>query len=102
MGSEMCIRDSRWSATVLHGLCVGLHAVPLQEVMGLMASYVNLLVGSKPRTLPIRPSMTTTMLIFVMASLLTSDPIIHAPHAVCDAACVTRVLSSSLLASHTI
>ena len=53
--------------------------------MVLMTSYIDLLFGSKPRTLPIRPSMTTTMLIFVIASLLTSDPIIHAPHAVCDA-----------------
>ena len=50
-----------------------------------MSSYINLLSGSKPRTLPIRPSMATTMLILVIASLLTSDPIIHAPHAVCDA-----------------
>ena len=85
---SLAARLPRWSATVLHGLRAGLrrlHAVPLQEVMVLMTSYINLLFGSKPRTLPIRPSMTTTMLIFVIASLLTSDPIIHAPHAVCDA-----------------
>ena len=59
-----------WSATVLHGLCPGLHAlhaVPVQEVTGFMSSYINLLSGSKPRTLPIRPSMATTMLILVIA-----------------------------------
>ena len=59
----LAARLPRWSVTVLHGLCVGLHAlhaVPLQEVMVLMTSYINLLVGSKPRTLPIRPSMTTS------------------------------------------
>ena len=59
---SLAARLPRWSATVLHGLRAGLrrlHAVPLQEVMVLMTSYINLLVGSKPRTLPIRPSMTT-------------------------------------------
>ena len=30
---------------------------------------INLLIGSAPRTLPIRFSMTTTMLLFVIASL---------------------------------
>ena len=46
---------------------------------------INLLIGSAPRTLPIRFSMTTTMLFFVIASLLASDPIISAPGAVCFA-----------------
>ena len=46
---------------------------------------INLLMGSAPRTLPIRFSMTTTMLFFVIASLLASDPIISAPGAVCFA-----------------
>ena len=46
---------------------------------------INLLIGSAPRTLPIRFSMTTTMLLFVIASLLASDPIISAPGAVCFA-----------------
>ena len=38
---------------------------------------INLLIGSAPRTLPIRFSMTTAMLFFVIASLLASDPIMH-------------------------
>ena len=46
---------------------------------------INLLMGSAPRTLPIRFSMTTTMLFFVIASLLASDPITSAPGAVCFA-----------------
>ena len=46
---------------------------------------INLLIGSAPRTLPIRFSMTTTMLFFVIASLLASDPIISAPGAECMA-----------------
>ena len=46
---------------------------------------INLLIGSAPRTLPIRFSMTTTMLLFVIASLLASDPIISAPGAECMA-----------------
>ena len=46
---------------------------------------INLLMGSAPRTLPIRFSMTTTMLFFVIASLLASDPIISAPGAECMA-----------------
>ena len=46
---------------------------------------INLLMGSAPRTLPIRFSMTTTMLFFVIASLLASDPIIPASPAVCVA-----------------
>ena len=45
---------------------------------------INLLIGSAPRTLPIR-FMMTTMLLFVIASLLASDPITSAPGAVCFA-----------------
>ena len=47
-------------------------AVPVQEVMVPFAFNSNLLIGSAPRTLPIRFSMTTTMLLFVIASLLAS------------------------------
>ena len=45
----------------------------------------NLLIGSAPRTLPIRFSMTKMVLFFVVASLLASDPIISAPGAECMA-----------------
>ena len=45
----------------------------------------NLLIGSgAPRTLPIRFKMTT-ILLFVIASLLASDPITSAPGAECFA-----------------
>ena len=46
---------------------------------------INLLIGSAPRTLPIRFSMTKMVLFFVVASLLASDPIISAPGAECMA-----------------
>ena len=59
--------------------------LPVQEVMVPFAFNTNLLIGSAPRTLPIRFSMTTTMLFFVIASLLASDPIISAPGAECMA-----------------
>ena len=45
----------------------------------------NLLIGSAPRTLPIRFSLTKMVLFFVVASLLASDPIISAPGAECMA-----------------
>ena len=60
-------------------------AVPVQEVMVPFAFNSNLLIGSAPRTLPIRFSMTKMVLFFVVASLLASDPIISAPGAECMA-----------------